>query len=80
MNIPEIPVEFLKNINDHTAGGFILFYIDVNGDPQFKQVVDNRTLFRGLVSYIEDTIESIRAIDKDYRVTELHGEDETEDL
>lgn len=80
MNTNEIPEELLKKINDHTTGGYILFYIDINGNPQFKQVVDNRTLFRGLVSYIEDTIESIREIDKVCRVTELHGEDESEEL
>lgn len=80
MSTKEIPVELLKKINNHTAGGFIIFYIDEDGNPQFKQVVDNRTMFRGLVSYIEDTIESIREIDKLCRVSELGGEDEIEEL
>lgn len=78
--INDIPADILRKLNEHTSGGFILFYIDVDGNPQTIEKVDGQTLFRGLMSYIEDTVESVREIDKISRVTELHGDDEIEEL
>lgn len=76
----DFPAKLLHSVNEHTGGGFIMFYIDKNGEPQGVQLVDNKTLFKGLISYIEDTVESVREIDKITRVTEIHGDDPTEEL
>lgn len=70
--------DILNIITEHTGGGFIIFFVDGEGRPAWEVRVDNITLAKGLISYIEDTIEGIREIDKISRVTELsdNGEEE----
>ncbi len=74
----DLPDRLITQINEQTAGGFILFYVNRNGEPDWLVSVDNNVIGRGLVSYVEDTIESIREIQKVRRITMLNGPDEDE--
>lgn len=67
----KIPPALLSKLNEHTTGGFVLFFSDKNGNPDWIVVMDNSVMFRGMMSYIEDTLDSVREIDKITRVSEL---------
>ncbi len=78
MKYKSIPVELLERINEHTGGGFILFYVDRDGRPDWKTFMDNETLGRGLMSYIEDTLDSIRELEKIERISQMTDDLEEE--
>lgn len=71
-----LPESLLQQINEQTAGGFIIFFVNSKGRPDWLGRIDNETLHRGLISYIEDTVESIRSIDKDNRINTLIDNDD----
>lgn len=75
-----IPIELLNKINEHTSGGFIIFFVNAQGDPDCLSYIDNSTLARGIVSFIEDTVESIRLIEKDARISTLSVEDNNDEI
>jgi len=74
-----IPVDLLNRVNEHTSGGFMLFFVNEKGDPDYLTHVDNSIIERGLMSFIEDTVESIRAIEKDARINALIIDDDDDD-
>jgi hypothetical protein len=64
-NAGNIPKSILDKLNEFTGGGFILFYVDANGDTQFLPYVDNPTVGRGIISFIDDITTGIRAAEKE---------------
>lgn len=47
-----IPVQILNQINESSAGGFVLFTINENGNPQVHYKFDNATNALALQHYI----------------------------
>ena len=60
----DIPRELLERINEFTSGGFILFYVGADGNTEFIPFVDNATVGRGIISFIEDIAAGIRSAEK----------------
>lgn len=78
-NIGNIPKSLLEKLNEFTGGGFILFYVDANGDTRFLPYVDNPTVGRGIISFIDDITTGIRASEKSDIIsmfTDGYSEDE----
>lgn len=61
----EIPINLLEKLNEHTSGGFVLFYIDSNGSPVYLPYADNSAYLRALISYIQDISGGIRVAQKE---------------
>jgi hypothetical protein len=62
---PDFPDQLLEKINEHTSGGFILFYTNQYGEPNYIPYTDNQTLLRGLISYIKDIVNGISLAQKE---------------
>lgn len=76
-----MPESLLSRINEHTTGGFVLFYMGADGGAEFTIRADNIIVKRGLVSYARDLLESMRESERyehlgDFDPTEDSDEDE----
>lgn len=60
----EIPTNFLKQLNEFTNGGFLLFTFDTNGSPRIYQSFDtdkdNLSMHR-FISHYADCMENLHA-------------------
>jgi len=59
-----MPSKVLNQINEHTAGGFMLFYMGGDGNPEFVFLADNQIIKRGLVSYAKDLLSNLRDFER----------------
>lgn len=56
----DIPQSVLEKLNEHTGGGFLLFYVNRNGETSYIPYADNQVVLRGLISYAQDIVNGVR--------------------
>lgn len=81
-NKSKFPKEILDRINEQTKAGFMLFYIDGNGEGQFEHFTDDSISARGLLTYVIDVTNALREYEQcEYQVLpEFEDEEDGEEF
>jgi hypothetical protein len=74
----DIPQSVLDKLNEHTGGGFILFYVNETGETTYLPYADNQAVLRGLISYAQDITQGVRAAQQE-NIIEFFIGDESEE-
>jgi len=72
----KFPEVLLHQIFEHVGGGFILFGINKEGEPEVFQQFDNEIIAMGLLNYVRHFSESIEAIHSNNIFGSMVGNDE----
>lgn len=70
-----IPENILNMLNEHSRGGFFLFRINGNGEPEFSVQFDDTVSYLGLASYAQKVLRSLESLDSESIERELIGEE-----
>lgn len=63
MNNGRLPVKVLNRLNEHTAGGFILFYFNSDdGSPEHVMTFDTPVHSLAMQKYLNDWSDALREI------------------
>lgn len=58
----QFPPKLLKQINECSNGGFLLFLFDADGVPQIHSTADNPIVALALHSHVQNWVRSVEAI------------------
>ena len=58
------PDKLLDQINEHTTGGFVIFFTNKDGQPEYIPYTDNEVILRGLISYIIDAANGLQILQR----------------
>jgi hypothetical protein len=60
LGVPDLPDFIISNLEEHTLGGFIMFYMRKDGEPDGIIRYDNTTIRRGMISFARDILNGQR--------------------
>lgn len=67
----EFPQSLLGQINEHSAGGFVLFAIADTGEPRVYATFDNPLVVKAMESFIKEWADSIAEINKQMMIQSI---------
>ncbi len=73
-----VPENFLRQLNEFSGGGFILFIYDENQNPQPYACFDTRAHGLGMMKFVENWSEAVHSINVESTanaILELSGEE-----
>ena len=74
-----LPKSILTTLNEHSRGGFFLFRIAADGEPEFSCHFDDSTHYLGLSSYAQKILRAMEVIDTEAVGREIIDEREGND-
>ncbi len=72
--------DIVANFEEHSSGGFLLFVVDLEGEPEYIFRTDNTIVRLGLLSFADDILSGERFKEQekylDFDICDDEGEDE----
>ena len=76
----EFPEKLLENINECSAGGFVLFTFDEEGNPQMRSFFDSATHALAMQYYVENWTKAMSALNVDATARDIKKSSDDEEL
>jgi len=69
----QIPESFISTLNEHTTGGYLICYFDLNGCPRMQCEFDNVAYSLAAQKYLSNWLEAISASQQNVMMDALDG-------
>ena len=70
-DLPQIPQSFIRTLNEHTTGGYLICYFDLDGNPRIQCEFDNTAYALAAQRHVGQWIEAVATSQKNSMVQML---------